>query len=204
MFTGIIQAMARVAWVNHSPHFTRYAIEVPPELVNNLRVGASVSVHGICQTVVAIKGNEITFEAIEETLKRTTIPQLSTHQLVNVERSAKFGDEIGGHVLSGHIMGTAKIAKMASPSPEQRIVTFSCSPEWMKYILPKGFIALNGASLTVVDTDAQGEFTVHLIPETLKLTTFGEAQIGELINLEIDSQTQAIVATVERVLSSQR
>jgi riboflavin synthase len=179
----------------------RYALSVPSELQTGLQSGASIAVLGVCQTVVAINGNEIIFEAIEETLKCTTLSSLHKGQWVNFERSAKMGDEIGGHPLAGHVLGTATIKSIDYPSAEQRTLRIACDPKWMKNIFPKGFIALNGASLTVGETDPQGFLTVHLIPETLKRTTFGAALVGDQINVEIDSQTQAIVATVERILA---
>ncbi len=202
MFTGIVQTTVKVAWVEHAPRLTRYALEVPRQYLEDLVPGASISVHGVCQTVVSIQGNQVSFDAMEETLKRTTIATLKQHQLVNFERAAKIGDEIGGHLLSGHIMGQAIISNIIAPTPEQRVLSIACSPAWMKYILGKGFIAINGASLTVGDTDVRGSFTVHLIPETLRITTFGQATEGESVNIEIDSQTQGIVDTVERVLAT--
>lgn len=198
MFTGIVQTIVPVAWVEHGAKLTRYALKVPSKYQENLSLGASISVHGVCQTVVSIENDFIAFDAMEETLKRTTISSFKQDQLVNFERAAKIGDEIGGHLLSGHIIGQATIGNIIAPSAEQRILTLHCAPEWMKYILPKGFIALNGASLTVVETDFRGSFNVHLIPETLRATTFGQAIEGEKVNIEIDPQTQAIVDTVER------
>ena len=195
MFTGIIQTTLPVAWVNHSPTLTRYALSIPPEHQKDLALGASISVNGVCQTVVEINNNEVVFEAIEETLKRTNIATFQADQLVNIERSAKIGDEIGGHLLSGHIIGTAILEAI-----HNNILKISCPEAWIKMILPKGYIALNGASLTVVDSLEEGIFTVHLIPETLKRTTFGNIKVGDKINVEIDSQTQAIVETVESIL----
>lgn len=203
MFTGIIKALAKIAWVSHTPQLTRYKVELPREMLVGLETGASISVNGACQTVVNIEDTRVLFEAIEDTLKRTTIAQFKVEQKVNIERSMKMGDEIGGHLLSGHVLGTARIGNMRSPTPEQRVFEITCDKSWMKYIFHKGYIALNGVSLTVGDVfPDRGAFTVNLIPETLKLTTFGEAAEGDLINVEIDSQTQAIVETVERILKS--
>lgn len=205
MFTGIVQSKVTIAWISHSPSLSRYAINLPSNLRDGLQLGASVSVQGICQTVVAIENELVIFEAIKETLACTTIPTWKESDLVNVERSLKMGDEIGGHLLSGHIIGTGTIKKIEHPSQEQSIVTLQCSPDWMKYILPKGYIALNGVSLTVGNVGrADSEFTVNLIPETRRLTTFGNAKEGDTINIEIDSQTQAIVDTVERVMKEMR
>lgn len=201
MFTGIVQSTAKIAWLERSATFLRYAVALPSPFLAGLKIGASISVHGICQTVVRIEENLVYFDAIEETLKRTTLQNIHLNQEVNIERAAKFGDEIGGHMLSGHIIGTAEIAEITHPCAEQRILSLRCNPEWMKYLLPKGYVALNGASLTLVDTLPTGMFTVHLIPETLRQTTFAEATIGEKVNVEIDTLTQTIVATVERVIA---
>jgi len=198
MFTGIVQAMVPVAWVDKSPRLCRYALTLPPSLLEKLIIGASISVNGVCQTVISINNNEVAFDAIKETLNRTNIKLLEEKQWVNVERAAKMGDEIGGHPLSGHIIGTGNIIDIAFPSAEQKIMTIGCHPDWMKYLFSKGFIALNGVSLTVVDVFPKGKFTVHLIPETLRVTTFGKSVVGDEINIEIDSQTKIIVETIIR------
>lgn len=203
MFSGIVKAMAKITWVSHTPALTRYCIALPSSMLNGLETGASIAINGVCQTVVSIEGETVSFDAIEDTLKRTTIPQFQIGQTVNIERSLKMGDEIGGHMLSGHVMGTACISNINSPSPEQRVFEITCPHDWMRFILEKGYIALNGVSLTIGNVfPDKGTFTINLIPETLKLTTFGTALEGDLINVEIDSQTQAIVETVERVLKS--
>jgi riboflavin synthase len=137
---------------------------------------------------------------IAETLERTTLKNLAPGQIVNIERSAKIGDEIGGHILSGHIFATAEITQITPLGEEQKILTFKAPKILGKYLFPKGYIALNGVSLTLVETDIEGGFTVHLIPETLRATTFGQSHVGDLVNVEIDSQTQAIVHTVENFL----
>ncbi len=203
MFSGIVKAMVEVVWVAHAPSLTRYRIQLPEEMLIGLETGASIAVNGVCQTVVSIDNQTVAFDAIQDTLKLTTIPHFALGQKVNVERSLKMGDEIGGHLLSGHIIGTARITNMHAPTPEQRVFEISCDPKWMRYILHKGYIALNGVSLTVGEVfPERGVFTLNLIPETLRLTTFGSAAEGDLINVEIDSQTQAIVETVERVLAA--
>lgn len=204
MFTGIVQSTAKIAFIAHDPNLTKYTIDMPIQLVEGLMLGASVSVNGACQTVVAINGTLVSFDAIAETLRCTTISTYQNGQQVNVERSAKLGDEIGGHLLSGHIIGTGSISNIIHLSPEQCVITIHCNPDWIKYILFKGYIALNGVSLTVQEVFPDGHFSVHLIPETLRITTFGQANEGDPVNIEIDSQTQAIVDTVERVLASRK
>ena len=134
---------------------------------------------------------------IGETLQRTTLKQLGKGDFVNIERAARFGDEIGGHLLSGHIMGTAHIESIERTA-HNCVMWLRCSLEWGKYLFSKGYIALNGASLTLVDVEkATGLFSVHLIPETLRQTTLGAKKAGDLVNIEIDAQTQAIVETIE-------
>lgn len=198
MFTGIIQAKAQIRSISHGSSFTQYSVQFPSSLLKDLIVGASVAVHGICQTVRAIEGDRVHFDAIQETLACTTVSSWKVGEWVNLERSLKMGDEVGGHFLSGHVLGTGHIENIEHPSVEQAIFTIRCSPEWIKYCFPKGYIALNGVSLTLGKVSSEGMFTVNLIPETQRLTTFGEAIQGEQVNIEIDKQTQIIVDTLEK------
>jgi len=193
MFSGIVKGFFPVKSVHAQQNETQYSVELSSDLIKDLQIGASISIDGVCQTVVKIDNHAVYFDAIQETLDKTTLSELHPERLVNVERSLRFGDEVGGHLLSGHVVDTVVIQKI-----DQNVFTIQCDPKWIKYILPKGFIALDGASLTIVDVDPRGTFTVHLIPETLRLTTFGFKKEGDSINLEIDSQTQAIVDTIER------
>src|SRR5262249_50381006 len=156
------------------------------ELLSSLHKGASIAISGVCQTVVDFNATSIWFDAIEETLKRTTLKHLQIGQHLNFELAACFGDEIGGHILSGHVFGTAVIDQIERFT-HHNILTVRCPIEWTKYLFEKGFIALDGASLTLVDVDcSKGLFTVHLIPETLKRTTFSHKKEGDLVNLELE------------------
>lgn len=201
MFTGIVQGLAKVSSIQKTASIMRYSLVLPRSLCNAITIGASISVEGVCQTVVGFNEEtaEVAFEAIEQTLRCTTLDHLTVGDWVNIERSAKIGDEIGGHLMSGHIIGTATIEKCET-FHGQRTLTLRCPVEWMKYILPKGFIGLNGASLTVGETSPEGKFSIYLIPETLKQTTFGQPTPRDKVNVEISSQTQLIVDTVERIL----
>jgi riboflavin synthase len=201
MYTGIVQALAPVVRVDIKPGLKTYAVEIPDALLAGLELGASVSVDGVCQTVVRIDGTQVTFDAMEETLRKTTLGSVALGRQVNVERSATAGDEIGGHALAGHVTGTAEIVAVHA-SENNRASTFRVPTAWMNYIFPQGFIALDGASLTIVDVDRdRATFRVSFIPETLKRTTFGFKDAGDRVNVEIDSRTQIIVDTVERVLA---
>jgi riboflavin synthase len=202
MFTGIVQAYVSVAAIVEKPGLITFSLIFPDELRVELQTGASVAVDGVCFTMVKVEHNQVFFDAMQETLQRTTIGLLKTGQFVNVERSFKIGDEVGGHLLSGHVHGTAEITSIDTSIPNNQVVTFKIPHHLTKYIFTKGFVALNGVSLTLVEVDKKNAaFTVYFIPETLKRTTFGSKQVGDRVNIEIDSQTQAIVETVERILA---
>ena len=176
---------------------------LPAPLLDELEIGASVSIDGVCLTVTEQSGRDVTFDAIQETQDRTTLGELEMGGRVNVERSAKSSAEIGGHEISGHIDGTVRVVEVER-FENNCIFTFEAPASYMKYIFPKGFIALNGCSLTVVDVDrAASTFTVHLIPETLRVTTFDEKSAGDRVNFEIERKTQVIVDTVQEFLREQ-
>jgi riboflavin synthase len=200
MFTGIVQAKARAIDVIRLPGLARFAIEAPPGFCARLLRGASVAVDGVCLTVTEVDGHVMRFDAMAETLRATTLGELTQGRAVNVERSATLGDEIGGHVVSGHVSGTAEIVSVATPE-NNRVVTFRLPPPLARYVFSKGFVALDGVSLTVVDARRDAAtFDVWLIPETLRATTFGDKGVGDRVNVEIDARTQAIVDTVEALL----
>jgi riboflavin synthase len=138
-----------------------------------------------------------------QTLSLTTLSALAEGSPVNVERAAREGAEVGGHPLSGHIDTRATLVALRLPE-NNRVLRIAVPAPWMRYVFAKGYIAVNGASLTVAEaqreSDGSGWFEVWLIPETLRLTTFGDKRVGDALNLEIDRQTQVIVDTVERVV----
>jgi riboflavin synthase len=196
VFTGIVQGSFPVTRIADRPGQRTLAIGLPAALRQGLAVGASVAVSGVCLTVTSIAGDAVTFDVIEETLERTTLGGVRLGDRVNVERSARAGDEIGGHELSGHVDGTAEIAAV-DRRPGNHVVVFRAPQKLQRYVFSKGFIALDGCCLTVVDVDrVASTFTVHLIPETLRVTTFGERRPGDRVNLEIERRTQVIVDTV--------
>lgn len=201
MFTGIVKGIFPVSNLEQRDGFATLSVALPENLLTGLETGASIAINGTCLTVTGFSDKEVHFDAMQETLRVTNLGQLQEGSRVNVERAAKFGDEIGGHLLSGHIHDTVVVDDIVK-TPDNTTVYFRFDPRWTDYILPKGYVALNGASLTIGETVAEGRFCVHLIPETLKLTTFGECQPGDRVNLEIDSQTQAVVNTVKSYLAS--
>ena len=200
MFTGIVQGTAEIVSIEEKELFRTHTIRMPAELLPGLTLGASVAHNGCCLTVTAIEGDRVSFDLIKETLRVTNLGDLRQGDVVNIERAAKFSDEIGGHLMSGHIMTTAEICKIIQ-SEHNREVWFKIQdPAQMKYILHKGFVGIDGISLTVGDV-TKTKFCVYLIPETLERTTLGAKTFGDRVNIEIDPHTQAIVDTVERVLA---
>lgn len=201
MYTGIVQALLPVVKVHREPDLLTFSIEFTDSLLQELETGASVAVDGVCLTVTSIKDKLVSFDAVPETTNLTTLGALQQDSLVNIERSAKQGVEVGGHILSGHVFDVATIVSIES-TPNNREMTFQGDDSWMKYVFLKGFLALNGASLTVSQVDqAQRQFSVSLIPETLQRTNFGLLEEGHQVNVEIDHQTQVIVDTVTNLLA---
>jgi len=146
-----------------------------------------------------MEDDRVFFDVMEETLSVTNLSNLTLGSKVNIERSLTFGSEIGGHILSGHVHTQARILEVSNTESHYDI-KLGVDPKWMNYILYKGFVGVNGCSLTVGEV-TDSSFMLHLIPETLKLTNLDLSTVGESLNIEIDSQTQAIVDTVERVLA---
>lgn len=202
MFTGIVATTAKVVNIVKKDKFQTHIIEIPTPYHQGLEIGASVAHNGCCLTVTKIEGQQAHFDLIEETLRLTNLGLLEVGQKVNIERAARFGDEIGGHSMSGHIVDVMVVREINKTS-ENCQIWFDVPAQWTKYILHKGYIGVDGISLTIGDVDEKG-FNVNLIPETLERTNLSTRIIGDKINLEIDPQTQAIVDTVERVLASQQ
>ncbi|WP_328184982.1 riboflavin synthase subunit alpha [Marinobacter sp. OP 3.4] len=197
MFTGIVQGIATIESLDARPGLTTFAIDFPEGTVDGVTIGASVSIDGTCMTVTAQEGNRLWFDAMQETLQLTTLGRLTPGSRVNFERAARIGDEIGGHLLSGHVHTTARVVGREQPE-NNCTLTFEVPEAWRKYLFAKGYIAVNGASLTIGDVE-DGHFNVHLIPETLRATTFADVQVGDEVNIEVDSQTQTIVDTLARM-----
>ncbi|GAM56820.1 riboflavin synthase eubacterial/eukaryotic [Vibrio ishigakensis] len=200
MFTGIVQGMAKVIDIKKKQDFSTHVIELPEHLSSDINLGASIAHNGCCLTVTSVEGSVVTFDLMKATLDLTNLGELTVGDSVNIERAARFGDEIGGHNMSGHIVSTVKIVDVVT-SPNNKTIWFEAPSEQMRYILPKGYIGLDGCSLTIGEVK-ENRFSVNLIPETLTRTLFGQRSVGDLVNLEVDPQTQAIVDTVERVLAN--
>jgi riboflavin synthase len=195
MFTGIVAGTAEITRIIEKKEIRSFSIDLGPYL-ENLTVGASVSIDGVCLTVVSINGDIVDFDVIDETLRRTTMSMKEEGDNVNIERSLKFGDELGGHILSGHIMTKARILEIEDRGEGVDII-IEIPEDVNPYIMEKGYIAVDGISLTIGSV-SNNSFELHIIPETLRVTTIGQKDVGEFVNLEIDSQTQSIVQTIMR------
>jgi riboflavin synthase len=202
MFTGIVQGTAEVVAIAGTAQLRTHRLRLPPELGEGLRPGASVAHNGCCLTVTRIEGEMVSFDLMQETLRLTNLGALRVGERVNVERAARFGDEIGGHAMSGHILCTAPVVEVIADA-ENRQLWFELPAPWEKYLFTKGYIGIDGISLTIGAVQGR-RFCVNLIPETLQRTNIGGRRPGDRVNIEIDPQTQAIVDTVERVLAGRR
>ena len=195
----MVQELCEVASVADQPGRRRLCVQIG-DLTEGLALGASVAINGVCLTATEVEAGSACFDVVRETLEHTNLGALQQGSRVNVERSFRVGDEIGGHILSGHIVGTTTVDAIEEGQNERNL-WFRVEADWLRFLHHKGFAALDGASLTIAQVDAQAQrIKVSLIPETIARTTLGSVAQGDRVNLEIDPQTRAIVETVERVL----
>lgn len=200
MFTGIVQGIASVHRITDKEGLRSFTLEFPKVFCEGLEIGASVACDGVCLTVTELRGDtQADFDVMQQSLNLTTLGQLGEGGHLNVERAAKEGAEIGGHPLSGHVDFMASIAQIRQPA-NNHVLRIAVPAPWMRYIFAKGYVAVNGASLTVAEAhreaDGSGWFEVWLIPETLRMTTFGEKGVGAPVHIEIERQTQVLVDTI--------
>ena len=202
MFTGIVQGVARIAEIRDVPGLRTFRIAFPAGFAAGLEIGASVAVDGVCLTVTTLHGDDAaSFDVMQQTLNITTLGQYQTDQEVNVERAARDGAEIGGHPLSGHVDFAASVAAVRELE-NNYVLRIAVPQQWLPYLFAKGYVAINGASLTIAEVNvAEGWFEVWLIPETLRMTVFRQKQAGAALNIEIERSTQVIVDTVRRQLA---
>ena len=201
MYGGIIRDVYPVVEIDEKTGLTSFTLQLDEALLQDVSIGASVSVDGVCLTVTRAEGDRVSFDVMGQTLGMTSLGSLGLARAVNVERSLKQGDEVGGHPISGHVDGMAEIVRIETPE-NNKVVTLKLPEGALPYVFVRGFLALDGCSLTAAQVDkAEGTVTVHLIPETLRRTTFGFKQVGDVVNVEVDRSTQVIVDTVRAVLA---
>ena len=183
MFTGIVEDLGRVERLEDTDGLRRFTLR-SEVCADGVRVGDSIAVNGACLTAVYVAANEVSVEAIPETLRLTNLGQLAVDSPVNLERPLAYGDRMGGHYVQGHVDATAELIER-QPDGDSEVVRFAVPSDLMPYIVSKGFVALDGVSLTVVDPRGS-TFAVALIPHTLRAVTLGAATLGYRANLEVD------------------
>ncbi|RFS35280.1 riboflavin synthase subunit alpha [Acinetobacter sp. SWAC5] len=201
MYTGIVQGLEKILDIRQGDGFITLVVSNDHNFFHDVFIGASVALNGTCLTATQIDlaANQVHFDVSNLTLSLTTLGSLKTGDEVNIERSAKVGAENGGHNLYGHIEGMATV-KQLSRTGDTVHIDIEIPQGNIKYFFLKGFIGLNGCSLTVnrVDREAS-EISIDLIPETLRLTTWKNVQAGDAVNYEIDQTTRTLVDTLENI-----
>ena len=195
MFTGIVRERGRVAAVDGGAQRVRLTVEAPAT-ASAVSVGDSVAVNGVCLTAVEAGNGTLAFDAVPETLARTSLGRLAPGAPVNVEPALRAGDPLGGHVMQGHVDGLARV-RSVEPEGDGRRIWIDASPDLLRYTVEKGSIAVDGVSLTVAALDDAG-FAVALIPHTLEMTTLGALKPGDEVNLEVDVLAKYVEKLIDR------
>ena len=193
VFTGIVRERGRVVAVDGGADGVRLRIEAP-ETARRVAIGDSVSIDGVCLTVTELNGVAVAFEAVPETLSRSTLGTLRADSEVNLEVALRAGEPLGGHYVQGHVDGVGRV-RAVEPEGDGRRIWIDAPPEILRYCVEKGSIAVQGVSLTIADLDDAG-FAVALIPHTLAETTLSALEPGDGVNLEAD----VLAKYVERLL----
>jgi riboflavin synthase len=183
LFTGLIEEMGVFQRVNSSADGAGLVVSAK-KVLSDLKTGDSIAVNGPCLTVTAVAKDSFTVWVMPETLKKTNLGAITSGQMVNLERAMSLGDRLGGHLVSGHIDDVVSLLE-SRPQGGATLLSFGAPENLLRYIVPKGSVALDGVSLTVIDVDKNG-FSVGLIPHTASQTTLHQKKIGALLNLEVD------------------
>lgn len=183
MFTGIIEEVGQIAQIKKQGEFAVVTVKAK-KVLTDVQLGDSIAVNGVCLTVTSFTKEQFTADVMSETLKRTSLGELSLNSPVNLERAMAANGRFGGHIVSGHIDGTGTVAEI-TPADNTTWYRINASPKLLRYIIEKGSITIDGISLTVVDVNDES-FRVSIIPHTIKETNLGSKKIGSLVNLEND------------------
>ncbi len=198
MYSGIAQAVVPIVSRDPGDGSTRYVLRLPEPLLEGLQVGGSVSVDGVCLTATAIEGGLVSFDVSDGTMEVTNLVDREVGHRVNVERSLRAGDENGGHNVTGHVTGTARVSAINTGAGAM-VLRLGIPEAHRRYVFHRGYLAVNGCSLTVAEIDEDsGDVSINLIPETIRQTSFSDYRAGDRINYEIELQTRIMVDTIER------
>jgi riboflavin synthase len=195
MFTGLVETTGKIIALTPGPASTRLTLEAG-FVADGTQRGDSIAVNGCCLTVVEIENSQVTFDLLNETLHRTNLHAVSPGRVVNLERSLRADARLGGHFVTGHIDGTAEIAQWGQVGTDFELVV-RVTPAQTTYLVPKGCIAVDGISLTVVNV-TDDTFSIWIIPHTRSVTALRERGVGDLVNLEFD----LLAKYTEKILSS--
>ncbi|MDY7083540.1 MAG: riboflavin synthase [Actinomycetota bacterium] len=194
MFTGIVEEQGEIVRLEHTTDDSAVLAVRGPLVTEDARHGDSISVNGVCLTVIDNVDGVFTADVMGETLRRSSLGALEVGSQVNLERAAALGSRLGGHLVQGHVDGVARVISR-EPAADWEVVRFSLPPELAKYVVEKGSITVDGVSLTVMAVDDE-TFSIGMIPTTSKLTVLGAKQPGEPVNIEVD----VIAKYVEKML----
>ncbi len=183
MFTGIVEEVGRVVGAEGASPVVRLKVQ-SSQVAPGLGVGASVALNGVCLTAVEQSGTTFTVEVVPETLRRTNLGRLVRGDAVNLERAARLGDRLDGHLVQGHVDGTGRVLGITQEGDSRRL-RISLDQDLSQYVVEKGSLAVDGVSLTVAAAD-RGWFEVVLVPHTLRATTLGVRAVEDVLNLEVD------------------
>ena len=200
MFTGIVQGTGTIIDINKNNSVLNLNIKAPQPIAKKLTIGDSLALDGVCLTVTRISDVNVSFDVVNETQNRTIISNYDKNSVINLETSLEFGQQVGGHLVSGHVQTLGTIKEVEIDGDAKNIL-FEIPDGYCKYIFEKGYIAINGCSLTIGKV-VKNTFYAHLIPETLRATNLDNLIYGNRVNLELDQNTVTIVDTTERILGN--
>ena len=203
MFTGIVTEQGVVSSVKSNRGYSSISIKCSKKFLKGLKKGASVAVNGVCLTSKKGSSEMLKFDVIDETLSLTNLKQIKKSTKVNLERSMTVKTEIGGHLLSGHIHCEGTVSKVTKVSNQTKDMLITLPSKMMKYIFYKGYIGINGCSLTIGKVN-KNSFFIHLIPETLKITNLDELSEKSKVNIEIEQSTLITVESVEKIIAQKK
>jgi riboflavin synthase len=198
LFTGIIESVGTLAALEPRGSVVGVAVDAPA-IAPGVRIGDSIAVNGTCLTVTRIDAGRLHFDAVRETLERTALGDQRVGARLNLERAMRADGRLDGHIVQGHVDGTGRVADLARDGDDVRFAV-ECGSEIARYLVPKGSVAIDGVSLTVVDVSSAG-FDVALIPHTLAETNLGDRRLGDRVNLEADVLGKYVVRYLERTRS---
>ena len=200
MYSGIAQAVVPIVSRLPGDGSTCFILRLPDRLLEGLQIGGSVNVDGVCLTATAIEGGSVSFDVSDGTMAVTNLGDREVGHRVNVERSLRAGDENGGHNVTGHVSGTGRVSAINTGAGAM-VLRLGIPEAHRRYVFHRGYLAVNGCSLTVADIDDEtGDVSINLIPETIRQTSFSDYRIGDRINYEIELQTRIMVDTIERCI----